>query len=96
MYFFSDGGCDWFGLVVLGGVPHPLLGLCHWMEGLPDCDQVGGGFHLSGRDPLIVDCRFIHLLWVNFKAKWRNQTVGELFLKTAERLPDKVRDYLKR
>ena len=34
--------------------------------------------------------RFIHLLWVNFKAKWRNQTVGELFLKTAERLPDKV------
>ena len=46
--------------------------------------------------PLIVDCRFIHLLWVNFKAKWRNQTVGELFLKTAERLPDKVRDYLKR
>ena len=29
-------------------------------------------------------------MWVNFKAKWRNQTVGELFLKTAERLPDKV------
>ena len=29
-------------------------------------------------------------MWVNFKAKWRNQTVGELFLRTAERLPDKV------
>jgi len=41
------------------------------------------------RDFQIV-IRFIHLLWVNFKAKWRNQTVGELFLKTAERLPDKV------
>ena len=79
-----------------GRISHPLLGLCHWMEGLPDCDQVSGDFHLCGRDPLIVDCRFIHLLWVNFKAKWRNQTVGELFLKTAERLPDKVRDYLKR
>jgi solute carrier family 27 fatty acid transporter 1/4 len=34
--------------------------------------------------------RFIHLLWVNFKAKWRNQSVGELFLKTADRVPDKV------
>ena len=79
-----------------GRVSHPLLGLCHWMEGLPDCDQVGGDFYLCGRYPLIVDLRFIHLLWVNFKAKWRNQTVGELFLKTAERLPDKVRDYLKR
>ena len=33
-------------------------------------------------------------MWVNFKAKWRNQTVGELFLKTAERLPDKVSNLL--
>lgn len=41
------------------------------------------------RDAQIVT-RFIHLLWVNFKAKWRNQTVGELFLLTADRLPDKV------
>merc|ERR1719400_1277942 len=55
-----------------------------------------GGFHTlylvyatGWRDFQIV-IRFIHLLWVNFKAKWNNQTVGELFLKTAERLPDKV------
>jgi len=41
------------------------------------------------RDTQIVT-RFIHLLYVNFKAKWKNQTVGDLFLKTAERLPDKV------
>jgi len=41
------------------------------------------------RDTPIVT-RFIHLLYVNFKAKWKNQTVGDLFLKTAERLPDKV------
>ena len=40
MYFFSDGGCDWFGLVVLGGVPHPLLGLRHRVERFPDCHQV--------------------------------------------------------
>ena len=34
--------------------------------------------------------RFIHLLYSNFSAKWRNHTVGDLFLKTASRLPDKV------
>jgi len=55
-----------------------------------------GGLHTlylvyaTGWRDFNVVIRFIHLLWVNFKAKWRNQTVGELFLKTAERLPDKV------
>ena len=34
--------------------------------------------------------RFVHLLYSNFTAKWRNQTVGDLFLKTAARVPDKV------
>ena len=34
--------------------------------------------------------RFVHLLYSNFSAKWRNQTVGDLFLKTAARVPDKV------
>jgi len=36
----TDGGCDWFGLVVLGGVPHPLLGLRHRVERFSDCHQV--------------------------------------------------------
>lgn len=56
---------------------------------------LGGGHTLyliwaTGKRDTQVVTRFIHLLWVNFKAKWRNQTVGDLFLKTAERLPDKV------
>ena len=88
--FFSDGGCDWFGLVVLGGVPHPLLGLRHRVERFPDCHQVKKGRRTFTRIDHFSTSRFIHLLWVNFKAKWNNQTVGELFLKTAERLPDKV------
>jgi len=39
---------------------------------------------------LIIARRFVHLLYSNFSAKWRNQTVGDLFLKTAARVPDKT------
>ena len=63
------------------------------MERLPDCHQVRDQSCSNQPSEKISQQsirRFIHLLWVNFKAKWRNQTVGELFLKTAERLPDKV------
>ena len=34
--------------------------------------------------------RFVHLLWCNFHAKWMNHTVGDLFLRTSARLPDKT------
>ena len=34
--------------------------------------------------------RFVHLLWCNFDAKWRNRTVGDMFLRTSLRLPDKT------
>jgi len=65
-----------------------LLTLAVWL--------VTGGSHTlylvwatGYRDAQTVQ-RFLHLIWVNYKAKWRNQTVGDLFLKTAERVPDKV------
>ena len=35
------------------------------------------------------------MLYSNFTAKWRNQTVGDLFLKTAARVPDKVHKRIK-
>jgi len=46
-------------------------------------------YHTLPRD-LIIAKRFIHLLYSNFSAKWRNQSVGDLFLKTAARVPDKT------
>jgi len=46
-------------------------------------------YHTLPRD-LIIAKRFIHLLYSNFSAKWKNQTVGELFLRTAARVPNKV------
>ena len=36
----ADGGCDIVGLAAFGRTPHPLLGLRHRMEGLPDRNQV--------------------------------------------------------
>jgi len=46
-------------------------------------------YHTLPRD-LIIAKRFIHLLYSNFSAKWKNQTVGDLFLRTASRVPDKT------
>jgi len=46
-------------------------------------------YHTLERDGRTA-ARFIHLLWVNLNAKWRNQSVGDLFLKTAARIPDKT------
>jgi len=46
-------------------------------------------YHTLPRD-LIIAKRFIHLLYSNFSAKWKNQTVGELFLRTAARVPNKT------
>jgi len=46
-------------------------------------------YHTLDRDGRTA-VRFIHLLWVNLNAKWRNQSVGDLFLKTADRIPEKT------
>jgi len=46
-------------------------------------------YHTLERDGRTA-VRFVHLLWVNLNAKWRNQSVGDLFLKTAARVPDKT------
>jgi len=46
-------------------------------------------YHTLERDGRTA-VRFVHLLWINLNAKWRNQTVGDLFLKTADRIPDKT------
>lgn len=46
-------------------------------------------YHTLDRD-LRTAYRFVHLLRVNLKAKWRDQTVGDLFLKTAARVPEKT------
>jgi len=46
-------------------------------------------YHTLDRD-LRTAIRFVHLLRVNLKAKWRDQTVGDLFLKTAARVPEKT------
>jgi len=46
-------------------------------------------YHTGYRD-FIMAKRFLHLLWVNVWCKLQDRTVGDLFLRTAERLPDKV------
>jgi len=76
------------GMARLSSIQALVLTLAVWL--------VMGGTHTiyliwaTGYRDYQTVIRFIHLLWVNFKAKWRNQTVGELFLLTAERVPDKV------
>jgi solute carrier family 27 fatty acid transporter 1/4 len=46
-------------------------------------------YHTLDRDGRTA-VRFVHLLWINLNAKWRNQSVGDLFLKTADRVPEKT------
>ena len=38
-----------------------------------------------------VISRFSKILWTNLKLKWKDENVIDLFLKTAERVPSKVR-----
>ena len=76
------------GVAAPGRLVHSLPGMGHRQEGHPGGQQVRD--QVEGEEATHLH-RFIHLLWVNFKAKWRNQTVGEIFLRTADRLPNKVR-----
>lgn len=46
-------------------------------------------WHTGRRDTVVIS-RFLHILYKTGLAKWRDQAVGDLFLLTAARLPDKT------